>query len=99
MPDFFFRLHAPRATFPGDITPAESVLVHDHVAYWEAQLGQAVLTFGPVFAPEGVFGIGIAQFPDESAAKDFAGGDPLIRGEAGFRYDVHPMQAARPSGR
>ncbi len=99
MQDFFFRLHTPRATFPGDITPEESALVHDHVAYWEAELGGSVLTFGPVYAPEGVFGIAVARFANEGAAKEFAAGDPLIRAECGFRYDIHPMQAARANGR
>lgn len=98
MPDFFFKLHPPRTSFPADMTSEEQALVHEHVAYWEAELGRSVLTFGPVMAPDGVFGMGIVCLPDEEAARSFAAQDPVIRGARGFRYDIFPMQAARPGG-
>jgi hypothetical protein len=96
MPDFFFKLHPPRASFPGDITAEEQAVIAEHVAYWEAELGRSVLTFGPVMAPDGVFGMGVVSLPDEAAAQSCAAQDPVISSGRGFRYDVFPMQAARP---
>jgi uncharacterized protein YciI len=94
MQHFFFKLIPPRTSFATDMTEEERALADEHVGYWEPHLGHAVLVFGPVFAPQGLFGIGIAQFADEDQARAFAANDPIIKANAGFTYEIHPMQAA-----
>ncbi len=94
MSHFFFKLIPPRTTFATDMSEEEGALMHAHVGYWEPQLGRAVVVFGPVFAPQGIFGVGIARFEDEEQARAFAANDPAIKGNAGFTYEIHPMQAA-----
>jgi uncharacterized protein YciI len=43
--------------------------------------------------PKGPYGLGIAEFSDEDAAKVFANGDPVMKSELGFSYEVTPMRA------
>jgi uncharacterized protein YciI len=94
MADFFFKLNAPRATFAADITDEEKALMGRHAAYWRGLMHQGiVLAFGPVFDPKGHYGIGIARGLDAQAAGAMAAGDPVIKAERGFTYDIHPMLA------
>jgi hypothetical protein len=94
MQHFFFKLLPPRPSFAADMSADERALMDGHVGYWEPELGRAVLVFGPVFDPLGIFGCGITRFADDAAARAFAAGDPAIRADCGFHYEIHPMQAA-----
>ena len=62
---FLYKLTPPRPTFPGDMTPAEGILMREHVGYWAGLMKQGrVLAFGPVADPKGSYGIGIIQLED-----------------------------------
>lgn len=91
---FFFKLIPPRATFPGDITPEETTLMGQHSVYCQQQFDAGkLLTYGPVMAPEGAFGMGILEVADEAEARHFGENDPSVL--AGMnRFDIYPMRVA-----
>ena len=100
MKAYFCRLIAPRPTFLADMTPAERVLMQEHGAYWREWLGRGhVVSFGLVADPAGAYGVGIVEFDDEASVRAFADGDPTIRSQQGFRFDIQPMPfgAVRPA--
>jgi len=69
--------------------------MQSHVAYWSDLLarGKAVV-FGPVADPHGPWGLGVIRVADEAEASALTEGDPAIRSERGFRYEVLPMLTA-----
>ena len=92
------KLTGPRPTFPQDMTPRETAIMQDHVAYCGELLraGKA-LVFGPVADPAGVWGLGILQLPDDADPQDIVANDPVTKAEVGFTYQVMPMlRAATP---
>ncbi|APR85356.1 Hypothetical protein A7982_10705 [Minicystis rosea] len=89
---FFCRLIAPRPTFAMDMNAEERALMGEHVAYWMTQMRAGhVIVFGPVGDPKGPWGLGVVRFSDEAAVHAFQAGDPVIRAERGFRYEILPM--------
>ncbi len=78
MAHFVFRLIAPRATFPMDITPEEAAIMQSHAAYWADLCNRKIaLIFGPVFDPRGAWGLGVVEVEDEAAAKEIVAKDPV----------------------
>lgn len=55
--------------------------------------GWAVV-YGPVADPQGFFGVGIWELPDEADIHAICTGDPTIQSDVGFRYEIHPMPRA-----
>jgi hypothetical protein len=49
------------------------------------------IAFGPVADPKGSYGIGIVQLPDDSDPRILGLNDPVIKANAGFDFEVHPM--------
>ncbi len=97
MKHYCCRLLTPRATFPADITPAEVALMHEHAGYWRERMREGkVLVFGPVADPRGAWGLAVLQLADDEEPAALIDGDPVIRAGAGFRFEVHPMQAVLP---
>ena len=95
MPHFVFKLLPPRPSFRADITEEERALMDAHVTYWgDLVVRDIALVFGPVFDPAGIYGLAIAQADDEQDARLLSSRDPAIEAGQGFRYDIHPMQAA-----
>lgn len=93
---FFYKLIAPRSTFPADMTAAEAQLMAEHSAYWKALMKQGqVVAFGPVADPKGPYGVAIVQLPDGTLADALAlaADDPVVKGGIGFRVEVHPMMS------
>jgi uncharacterized protein YciI len=91
---FVLRLYGPRPTFPGDITPEEAELMGEHAVYWRdlTRTGTAV-AFGPVLDPAGVYGLAVVHAADADDAQRLADCDPVIRADAGFRFEIAPMMA------
>ena len=91
---FFFKLIPPRTTFPGDITPEETALMAQHSNYCQEQFDAGrLLTYGPVMAPSGAFGMGVLELADEAEARRFAENDPSVL--AGMnRFEIYPMRVA-----
>ena len=92
MKTFFARLNAPRSTFLQDITPAERNLMMEHAKYWRSLMDKGyVVAFGMVAHPDGGFGVGILEIPDDVNVTELTNADPTIKAKAGFRYDSAPM--------
>ena len=91
MAAFFCKLVPPRPTFGRDMTSQEAKLMQDHAAHWMARLTQGVVVFGFVDDPAGGYGVGIVEFPDEPAVRAFTDTDPVIKAQAGFRYEILSM--------
>jgi uncharacterized protein len=95
MPVHLCRLLAPRAGFPGDMTPAEAALMREHAAYWGGLVERGLaVAFGPVLDPAGVWGLAIVDVPDDATATRLTADDPVIRAGAGFRFETYPMPQA-----
>ena len=89
------KLSPPRATFPQDMTPRESEIMQAHAAYCRQLLdGGKALIFGPVADPEGVWGLGVLQLPDDADPQAIIAEDPVMKANAGFAYRVLPMLQA-----
>lgn len=89
---FLYRLNPPRPTFPADMTPAERALMQEHAAYWRGLMKEGlVVAFGPVADPKGPYGIAIIRLHDGADADALGADDPVIKAEAGFGFEVHPM--------
>ncbi|WP_420130493.1 YciI family protein [Longimicrobium sp.] len=97
--DFFCKLVAPRPTFGQDMTPDEGQLMQRHAIYWKELMGRGhVVTFGVVADPREVFGIAVVTFGSEAEVRAATDADPVIRADAGFSFEIHPMPfgATRP---
>jgi uncharacterized protein YciI len=94
MPHFFMTLLPPRPTFPADITDDEKRLMGEHARYCQEQFAAGrLLTYGPVMAAGGAFGMAVLEAADETEARQFAEGDPSVK--AGMnRFELHPMRVA-----
>jgi uncharacterized protein YciI len=91
---FFFKLIPPRATFPADITDGERALMAQHAAYCQQEFDAGkLLTYGPVMATTGAFGMGILEVADEAAARHFGENDPSVLGGLN-RFEFYPMRVA-----
>jgi len=89
---YFMKLHSPRPTFPGDITPEERQMMMEHGSYWMEQIKKGkALVIGPVADPNGAFGVGVLRVDDPSELDALMANDPAIRANVGFRSEVHPM--------
>ena len=92
MTTFFCKLLPPRASFLSDMTADERAVMSSHAEYWKHWMAQGhVVAFGVVGDPAGVYGMGVVQFADEAAVRDFTANDPTILSNRGFRWEVAPM--------
>jgi uncharacterized protein YciI len=91
---WFVRLIPPRPTFDKDMTDAESKLMEQHFVYWKDQFAKGVCVFGgPVFDPNGVFGVLAIRAATEEEARALASADPSVK--AGLnRIEVAEMKIA-----
>jgi uncharacterized protein len=91
---YYFKLIAPRPSFPKDMTAEERALMEEHGAYCarEFEAGKLLL-YGPVMAPGGAFGVGILEVVDADEARQFGENDPSVR--AGMnRFEFYPMRVS-----
>ncbi len=89
---FFYKLYPPRPGFMSDMTAAETKLMQAHALYWRGLMDKGlVLAFGPVADPKGGFGIAVVRVEDGADVHSLADNDPVIKTNAGFRFELHPM--------
>ena len=89
---FYFKLIPPRATFPADITDEERALMARHSDYCQEQFDAGkLITYGPVMAPGGAFGMAILEVADEAEARHFGENDPSVSGGLN-RFELYPMR-------
>ncbi len=89
---FLYKLNPPRLSFPADMTPAERTLMQEHAVYWRGLMQNGwVIAFGPVADPKGAYGIAIIRLQDAADVYSLGADDPVIKANAGFSFEVHPM--------
>ena len=94
MPHFFLKLIAPRPSFAMDMNDAEKKMMQEHFLYWKGRQDRGeVVVFGPVRDPAGSYGMGVISAVDEAGARSFAAGDPAMKANCGFTFEIHPMRA------
>jgi len=73
------ELIPPRPTFMEDMDDAERQVLARHTAYWNRAIerGRAVL-YGPVFGPQGAWGLGVFHADDGKDARAFVDADPAV---------------------
>jgi uncharacterized protein len=92
---YLCKLLPPRPTFPQAMTPREAEIMQAHVAYCRELLDQGnAVVFGPVADPQGVWGLGVLQLPDDVDPQTIVANDPVLKADAGFVYQVMPMLRA-----
>ena len=90
---FVYKLVPPGPTFALDMDETEAELMGQHAAYWRDQLDQGlVIVFGPVMDPAGVWGLGVLETEDETAARGLVLADPVIAAGA-CTFELHAMDA------
>ena len=95
MPHFFLKLIPPRPTFAEDMNEAEQQAMGRHAEYLAGLLKNGTgMAFGPVFDPQGIFGMGIVEAEDEAAARAITDNDPIVLAGIG-RYEIFPMRLLR----
>jgi uncharacterized protein YciI len=91
---FYLKLIASRPTFAQDMTNEERNIMQQHVAYLTDLMNKGIVKlFGPVFDPNGAFGIGIIEAESEEQVKEITINDPA---SSINRYEIYPMRAVLP---
>ena len=92
---FFCKLLPPRSDFVQTMTADEGLLMQEHAAYWKRVMDRGLTAaFGLVADPAGAFGVGILTLPDDGDARALTLGDPTIKANVGFSYQIYPMPRA-----
>lgn len=89
----YFALHLlpSRPDFAQTMNDEERATMMKHVGYWTELMNQGkVVVFGPVMAPDRVYGLGVICVEDEQEVKDFIANDPATEIN---RYEYFPMRA------
>lgn len=69
-------------------------LIREHVAYWLQLLERGVaVVFGPAADPQGGYGIGIIELPEQEPPEAISAGDPAVKAGAGIRAEILAMPA------
>jgi uncharacterized protein YciI len=79
VPNFVFRLKAPRPTFALDMTDEEREIMGRHAAHWQPYLDSGrMVVFGPVLDGTGSWGLAVVEAENEDELRAFAAGDPAV---------------------
>ena len=88
---YFLKLNPPRKSFMADMTAEERVIMQKHVEYWKPYVDNGtVIVLGPVFAPEGGYGIAVVEVDDEEQLNWLIANDPANGLNS---YEHYPMRA------
>ena len=88
---YALKLIPPRPGFPMDMSEEERQTMQQHVEYWSDLLNKGIaIVFGPVFDPNGAYGLGVVEVDDEEQLKEILEKDPAVPLN---RYEYTPMRA------
>lgn len=88
---FLYKMYPPRPTFHLDQNENEMQVMQQHMDYWKEQTGRNIaIVYGPVFDPNGVYGIAVIEVNNEVEANEIAKGDPAIISKL-CTFDLIPM--------
>lgn len=66
--------------------------MQQHTAYWTAEMHHGTaIAFGPVLDPKGTYGVCLLRLDESADPHELANNDPVIKANAGFRYELHDM--------
>lgn len=96
---FLYRLKAPRATFPQDMTPEEPGIMARHVEYSTGLLEVGVVVAsGPVADPAGFWRVAIIKADSIDDALVLSVDDPAVNSGIGRRVPDAKSKRARTWG-
>ena len=85
------KLLPSRPDFAQTMTDEEKEIMGEHAAYWTTHMSKGMVhVFGPVFDPNGVYGLGIVSAEDEDQLKTFIDNDPALKIN---KVEYYPMMA------
>ena len=87
---YFCRLMPPRFTFIADMTAEERALMGEHAAYWRGMLDQGAASSSVRSADRRAAGAGVLRASSEAALHAMRDGDPVIKANRGFHYEILP---------
>ena len=77
---FVLHLLPSRPDFAFTMTDEERKIMEQHVGYWTEKMNEGkVVVFGPVFDPEGPYGLGIIKAESEQEVIAFIENDPAVK--------------------
>ena len=92
---FFIRLIPPRISFTADMTEPERTIMQEHVVYWKGLLDRGIaIVYGPVFDPNGGYGIGIVEVDNEEKVRHIMDNDPTMK-SGQFTYEINSMRCEK----
>lgn len=92
---FFCKLIPPRPNFVQTMTAEEGKLMQEHAAYWKGMMDQGrAAAFGLVADPKDAYGVGILTLDDDENVHALTSGDPTIKANLGFVYEIYAMPRA-----
>ena len=91
---FVLHLLPSRSDFAFTMTDEERKIMELHVEYWTEKMNEGkVVVFGPVFDPEGPYGLGIIKAESEQEVIAFIENDPAGKIN---KYEYFSMNAIVP---
>ena len=85
------KLLPSRPDFAQTMTAEEKEIMGEHAAYWTTHMNKGMVhIFGPVFHPNGVYGLGIVSVEYEAQLKTFIDNDPALKIN---KVEYYPMMA------
>lgn len=94
---FVLYLIPSRPDFAQTMNDEERSIMERHKDYWTDQMNKGVVVaFGPVFDPQGIYGLGIVAADSEEQLSEFMKNDPAATIN---KYEYYPMQAIVPYSR
>jgi uncharacterized protein len=88
---FFLKLIPPRSSFMSDMTDDEKITMQKHISYWAPYVEDGTMVvMGPVYDPEGGYGIGVIRVESEEQLRTLIANDPANGLNS---YEISPMRA------
>jgi len=76
---FFYKLIAPRPDFHLTMNEIERTTMNEHKDYWAGLFNNKnVIVYGPVFDPDGVYGMAVFVAEDDEEATSIKNDDPAV---------------------
>lgn len=76
---FLYKMYPPRPSFHLDQNENEAKVMQQHIDYWrELTNKKNAIVYGPVFDPNGIYGMAVIEVTNEEQAGEIVKNDPAI---------------------
>ena len=90
---YFLKLIPPRPDFATTMTEEENKIMQEHIVFWQELLKEGIcIVYGPVFDPNGAYGVAVISVENETIVQDIQKNDPSVM-KGLNRFEVFPMKA------